>query len=145
MPTGFRLFTALLLRESVEAVRLLPQIHHLIVDGWSLNLVSTEMWAEYARLTNRLRPPSSGPAIASADIVPADTDYPGAADLSFLADPELPLLDLHGGVTYCTGWLVLRSVEVTYPARARTSGSTWSAPLWRSRRAATARVQPESV
>ncbi|MFE9867686.1 ATP-binding protein [Streptomyces sp. NPDC005506] len=72
----------------------------------------------------------------------------GTCTLDLTAHPDSIDVAVHDSATVpaprTAGWPVLRPAEFAYPARARTSGSTWSAPAWRRRRAPTAKVHPES-
>ncbi|MFF7651096.1 amino acid adenylation domain-containing protein [Streptomyces sp. NPDC007983] len=123
VPTGSRLFTALLLRESDEVVHLLLKAHHLIVDGWSLNLVSTEMWTEYALLTNGRRQPSPDPGTAYADTAYAGTAYADTvaadADYQKSEDHERDLVHHGAALTRASPALFPRSTPPAGPRSTR--------------------------
>ncbi|MCS0634587.1 amino acid adenylation domain-containing protein [Streptomyces sp. LP05-1] len=79
---GAPLFRAAVVRESAGVLHLHLNAHHLIVDAWTLNQVSRDTWAEYARLV-----PGAGPAPEEASRAPSYREF-AAADAAYQGSPE---------------------------------------------------------
>ncbi|MFD1830372.1 amino acid adenylation domain-containing protein [Streptomyces desertarenae] len=78
---GARLFTAALLRESIDVTHVHLNAHHLIADAWTLNLVSRSMWEEYARITGVSADPApSGAPPSYRGFIEADAAYQDSAE-----------------------------------------------------------------
>lgn len=78
------LYTAALVRESPDVLHVHVNAHHLIVDAWTLNHLSREMWEEYARLTagpdGAAAGSRPGPAPSYGAFVEADAAYRTSAE-----------------------------------------------------------------
>ncbi|MFJ8254655.1 amino acid adenylation domain-containing protein [Streptomyces sp. NPDC094466] len=78
------LVSALVVRENAGTVHLALKAHHLVVDGWALNVVSGQMWEAYARGGTDAVP------LPHSVVVEADAAYRASAahahDLAFHRD-----------------------------------------------------------
>ncbi|MCP9957574.1 amino acid adenylation domain-containing protein [Streptomyces sudanensis] len=78
---GAPLFRAAVVRESAEVLHLHLNAHHLVVDAWTLNEVSRDAWAEYARLTaGAAGAEAPGRAPSYRDFVAVDEAYRGSPE-----------------------------------------------------------------
>ncbi|MGK4585674.1 amino acid adenylation domain-containing protein [Kitasatospora sp. HPMI-4] len=78
------LFRATLLRESPSVVHLHLKGHHILLDGWALDKVLGELWAEYARAVTAEDGPTAADAGNTAprylELLDSEAAYRGSAE-----------------------------------------------------------------